>query len=781
MNAKRSRFIGIALLTLFTAALTTNALNARGEAVQPSITFAAEPFALEQVRLLDGPFKDAMDRDMKYLLDLEPDRLLAGFRENAGLEPKAKKYGGWESMSIAGHSLGHYLSACSLAYAASGDERFKERVQYIVDELSRCQDESGYVAAIPEGKRIFAEVARGEIRSAGFDLNGGWVPWYTLHKQFAGLLDANQYCQNGKALDVAKKLGDWAIQVTSGLTHEQFQKMLACEHGGMNEVLAELYARTGETKYLDLSRRFHHQAVLDPLAAGQDRLAGLHANTQIPKIIGVARRFELTGDPRDRSIAEFFWNRMVNHHTYVNGGNSDHEHLGQPDHLSHRLSDNTSETCNTYNMLKLSRHLFEWSGAARYAEYIERALYNHILASQNPDDGMMCYFIPLRSGALKTYSTPYDSFWCCTGSGMENHVRYGESIYFHHDNDLFVNLFIASRLDWPQQGCTLTQETSFPAGGKVKITIQTKAASEFSLNIRKPGWAASEIDLRVNGKPVAIDTRLFGYLTITREWNDGDEVEFELPMSLHMEAMPDDPQLEALFYGPLLLAGDLGPAEEENAVTPVLITNDKPLSQWIRRTSSDPLRFKTRGAGRPGDVELVPFYQMHHRRYEVYWDVLTQEQWKAREALIREKEKRERELEARTVDVMRIGEMQPERDHNLKGEKTETGAFNGMKWRHAVDGGWFSFTMKCDPEQSQSLICTYWGGDSGARHFDVTIDGEKVDEVTLNNNAPGEFFDKTIPIDQALTDGKKSITVRFQAHPGNMAGGLFFCRLVRND
>lgn len=377
--------------------------------VAMAVNLAAQPFELSKVRLLDSPFKRAMERDGSYLLLLEPDRLLSRFRSEAGLEPKAPPYGGWEGMGVAGHSLGHYLSTCSMMFASTGDERFLQRVNYIVDELEIYQRAhgDGYVAAIPDGRRVFREISQGIIRAKPFDLNGVWVPWYTLHKLFAGLLDAHRYCGNEKALQVAKHLADWAESVTANLTDDQFQQMLACEHGGMVEVLAELYARTGEERYLNLAKRFYHKAVMDPLARGVDCLPGLHGNTQVPKVIGMARLYELTGERVPyRVIAEFFWERVVKHHCYVIGGFTDGEMFGEPDRLSDRLGTNTAEVCKTYNLLKLTKQLFSWSPSVEKADYYERALYNHILASQNPDDGMMCYYVPLRAGSFKTYSTP---------------------------------------------------------------------------------------------------------------------------------------------------------------------------------------------------------------------------------------------------------------------------------------------------------------------------------------------------------------------------------------
>jgi uncharacterized protein len=545
-----SSFVLMLVLSFAVNAQTTTAVADR-------IQREAQGFRLEDVRLLPGPFKHAMTRDGEYLLRLNADRLLHGFRKEAGLEPKAERYGGWESMTIAGHSLGHYLSACALMFASTGDVRFRERVNYIIAELEACQraNGTGYVAAIPNGKKIFQEVSAGDIRVQPFDLNGGWVPWYTLHKLFAGLLDVNRHFQNSKALGIAVKLADWADSILAKLTEDQFQRMLDCEHGGMNEVLVELYARTGNKNYLQLSRRFHHKAVLDPLARREDRLQGLHANTQIPKLIGLARRYELTSDAADKTAAEFFWERVVHHHSYVNGGHSDGERFGAPDKLSNRLSDNTSETCNTYNMLKLTRHLFEWRASAEYADYYERALYNHILASQNPGDGMVCYYVPLKAGARKTYSKPFDSFWCCVGTGMENHAKYGEAIYFHNHDTLWVNLFISSQLNWRVKGLSLTQETRYPESEKVSFTIKARSPVNFSLRLRYPGWATRGVTVTVNDRQQTIPNRPGSFIELKRTWKTGDRVELTIPMSLRLETMPDNPKRVAILYGPTVLAG----------------------------------------------------------------------------------------------------------------------------------------------------------------------------------------------------------------------------------
>src|SRR5579884_3127076 len=427
----------------------------RMETIQPMNPIEAQAFDLRDVRLLDGPFLHAQELDRRYLRSLDPDRLLHNFYVNAGLPSSVAPLGGWEApdCELRGHFVGHYLSACAKMAASTGDETLRRNADRVVDGLARCQQAlgSGYLSAFPE---TFLDRVEARQRV--------WAPWYTLHKILAGLLDMYLYGDNKQALEVAQKMAAWAKRRTDRLSDEQMQSMLDTEHGGMNEVLANLYAVTGNKDDLALSLRFNHRAVLDPLMQGEDHLTGLHANTQIPKVIGAARQYELTGDERLRTLAAFFWNVVTQERSYVIGGHSDDESFSPKERLSHYLSVHTTETCNTYNMLKLTRHLFLWDPKAEYADYYERALYNHILASQNPKDGMMCYYVPLRSGSHKVFSTPDDSFWCCTGTGVENHAQYGDSLYFHDDTSLYVNLFIASELTWKEKGVLLRQETRFP-------------------------------------------------------------------------------------------------------------------------------------------------------------------------------------------------------------------------------------------------------------------------------------------------------------------------------
>lgn len=751
--------------------------------VVPAVTAKAQAFNLRDVRLLGGEFKTAQDTAAKYLLSIEADRLLAKFRKEAGLEPKAKHYGGWEDKTIAGHSLGHYLSACSLAWASTGDQHFLDRANYVVAELAECQRAGGdgYLAAFENGRKVYAEVGAGDIRSSGFDLNGIWVPNYTMHKVLAGLRDAYRLCGNTNALNVSIKLVDWMEKSLARLNEAQMQRVLACEHGGMNEVLADLYVDTGNERYLKFSRRFHHKAILDPLARSEDILPGKHANTQIPKIVGLATRYELAGDTNDLAAADFFWQRVVHHHSYVTGGHCDGEHFGQPDQLNNRLSSSTTETCNVNNMLKLTEHVFGWNPVADVADFYERALLNHIRSSQHPD-GRVIYNLSLKPGHYKEYQQPYDDWTCCVGTGMENHVKYGTGIYYHTADSLWINLFIASELNWRSRGILLQQETRWPSADTSSFTIKTDKPQEFTLQIRHPYWAKT-LTVKVNGKVVSEKTSPSSYAVVRRVWKNDDKVVVIFPMALRTESMPDNTNRIAVFYGPTLLAADLGAvnnsAATKPAFVPVLLTENKPFTDWVKPVSIGDQMFKTKGVGKPHDVSLVPFYRLHDRRYTVFLDKFTADDWAKREADIRAEETRVKALEARTVDFCQLGEMQPERDHDVQGDKSGTGEYMGRKLRHAWDGGWFSFEMKVDSGVTNQLLCDWWGSENGKREFDILVDGVKIAAQKLLNNKPGQFWDATYSIPAELTRGKIKVTVKFQALPENYAGGLFGCRIVR--
>ncbi|MCU0397399.1 MAG: glycoside hydrolase family 127 protein, partial [Cyclobacteriaceae bacterium] len=559
------------------------------------------------------------------------------------------------------------------------------------------------------------------------------------------------------------------------------ETMRKCEYGGMNDVLVHIYELTGNKKYLDLSYKFHDQFVLGELAKKIDPMPGKHSNTNVPKVTGVARRYTVAAAADDHTIATFFWETMVNHHTYVIGGNSNYEYCGDPDKLNDRLSDNTCETCNTYNMLKLTRYLFSWNPSSAYGDFYERALYNHILASQNPENGMMTYFVPLRMGAKKTFSTPFNTFTCCVGSGMENHAKYTEGIYYEgSDGSLIINLFIPSELNWKKKQIVIRQETKFPEDNTVRMTVQTEKTQKFSIKIRQPKWAGKNITVRINGKVAKTSVSPEGFVVINRNWKNNDAIELSLPMTIYTESIPDNPDRIALLYGPLVLAGQLGNDMPDPVYgTTVLMTNNKQASDWVRPVAGSPLTFQTQAVARPQDVTLIPFYKTYEQYYNVYWDFFTPESWATRQAEYEAEKKRINDIESRTIDHIRIGEMQPERDHNLTAsERSYVSHALGRAGREVRLGGYFEFTMKVDPSSSNALLCSYIGDDRN-RGFDFLVDGVTIATQELTGETAGRFFDVEYAIPDELVKDKYQVVVRVQAHPGKTAGRVFGCRTLR--
>jgi uncharacterized protein len=743
--------------------------------VKDKVTLGAQPFDLTQVRLLPGVFQRAEQLDLDYLLSLDPDRLLHTFRLNAGLPSTAEPLGGWEEPKgeLRGHFAGHYLTACALMYASTGDERVKRKGEAVVAGLAECQAKfpSGYLSAFPE--EFFDRVeARQRV----------WAPYYTLHKLFAGLLDMYVYGNDRQALEVCKKFGDWAIARNSRLSDEQMQRMLGEEHGGMNEALAALYALTGEEKYLKLSLRFNHLAVVEPAAQRVDKLTGLHANTQIPKFVGTALQYELTGDLALQTASQFFWDTVVKERSYVIGGHSDGEHFSPKEKLSTALGPSTTETCNTYNVLKLTRHLFCWDPQAAYADYYERALFNHILASQNPDTGMMCYYVPLRSGSHKEYNTPLNSFWCCTGTGVENHAKIGDSIYFHSGDDiLYVNLFIASELNWQARGLQLRQETTLPAEGAAKLEFTCAKPLALEVRLRRPFWAAEGFAVVINGQAQKLSAAPGSWVALQRTWKSGDVVTVKMPFALRTEGFADNPNRFAFLNGPLVLAAQVDPAKPFPAVVGDWDQVLKALTPAARPGcfAGSPAVFRV-PAEQGSGVLFEPFYALHGGHpYEVYFDRFTTAQWEDKKKEYAAELARQRDLAARTVDYVFPDGAQSERDHQMQGERTGNGDFSDRKWRHATEGGWFSWQLKVLPDQPQALWVTYWGSDGGNRLFDLLVDGRKVATQRLQNNKPDKFYEEVYVLPSDLTKGKSSVTVKFQAQADSWAGGVFGVRVMK--
>ena len=602
------------------------------QTVKSPVTVKAYSFDLNEVRLLDSPFKENMERDGKWLLSISNNRLLYNWRVNAGMRVRGRPFGGWEGLDVElrGHTTGHVLSGLALMYASTGDMAYKSKGDSLVSSLAEIQDvlnQDGYISAFPQ--HLIDRVIEGKPV---------WAPWYTLHKIMEGFIDMYQYAGNKQALEVVTKMADWAYNKLKDLTPGQLEIMQRTEFGGMMESAYNLYGITGNENYKKLAECFYHHMILDPLAAGEDRLAGNHANTQFPKIIGEARGYELTGDEKGKNIADFFWQTVIDHHTYVTGGNSDHEMFFQPDQISGHISRATTESCNTYNMLKLTRHLFTWTADEKYAEYYERALYNHILASQDPETGMVTYFLSYTPGTFKTYSTKDNSFWCCVGTGFENHAKYGEAIYYHNDKGIFVNLFIPSELTWKAKGIRLVQQTKFPEENMVHLTIPEIKEANTTLYIRYPLWATSGASIAINGKKIKISNTPGSYIELNRKWKAGDRIDIQYPMSLYLVPANDNQDLDAVLYGPIVLAGLMGTEGMEPPVPLARDQNDyfrvpvpdnvistlnvkgKKINDWLNPVSGKPLEYITKDAA-SREITLIPYYKISRERYVIYWNL----------------------------------------------------------------------------------------------------------------------------------------------------------------
>lgn len=694
-------------------------------------------FPLQDVKLLNSPFLQAQQTDLHYILSMNPDRLLAPFLREAGLTSKVPSYTNWENTGLDGHIGGHYLSALSMMYAATGDTAVYNRLNYMLNELHRAQQAvgTGFIGGTPGSLQLWKDIKAGNIRAGGFDLNGKWVPLYNIHKTYAGLRDAYLYAGSDLARQMLVDFTDWMIDITSDLSDEQIQDMLRSEHGGLNETFADVAEITGDKKYLELARRFSHKFILDPLIKEEDKLTGMHANTQIPKVIGYKRIAELSQDDKNWNhaaewdhAARFFWNTVVNHRSVCIGGNSVREHFHPSDNFTSMLNDvQGPETCNTYNMLRLTKMLYQDSPETNFADYYERALYNHILASQEPEKGGFVYFTPMRPGHYRVYSQPETSMWCCVGSGLENHTKYGEFIYAHQKDTLYVNLFIPSQLTWKEKGVTLTQETRFPDDGKVTLRIDKAPKKGITLKIRQPQWTghSKEYNVKINGKSEAsIVEENSNYLTLHRKWKKGDVITFNLPMKVSLEQIPDKKDYYAFLYGPIVLAASTGTGHLDGLYAddsrgghiahgkqiplqevPMLIGNPESIRNSLHKKDDNQLIFTFDGNVYPAQnktLELIPFFRLHNARYAIYFRQANEEQFKIIQKEMATAERKATELANQTVDLIFPGEQQPESDHGIQYEQAETGTNKDRHFRRAK--GWFSYNLKVKEEAGRIRI-----------------------------------------------------------------------------
>jgi len=763
-------------------------------------------FPLSGVKLLDGPFKHAQDLNIHVLLEYDTDRLIAPFRKEAGLPEKAKLYPNWAGLD--GHVGGHYLSALAMNYASTGNTECKKRMEYMISELKACQEANdknhpdwgkAYIGGAPNSQKIWSTLQKGDFAA----YRAAWVPWYNVHKLFAGLRDAWLYAGNEDAKAIFLKFCDWGINITENLSEEQMQQMLDTEHGGMNEIFSDAYQMTGDEKYMIAAKRFSHRMLLDAMTAGNDNLDNKHANTQVPKAVGFQRIAELSKDEKYSKAGSFFWETVTGKRSLAFGGNSRREFFPSVASCTDFVNDvEGPETCNSYNMLKLTEDLFRMNPQAKYADYYERTMYNHILSTQHPEQGGYVYFTPARPRHYRVYSAPNEAMWCCVGSGMENHGKYSQFIYTHQNDSLFLNLFVASELNWREKGIKLVQETQFPNEEKTIIKI-AEGTSKFTLMVRYPSWVKEgALKIQVNGKPVAIDAKPSSYLAIERNWKKGDEVQILLPMHNSIEKMPNVPNYIAIMHGPILLGAKTGTEDLKGLVAdngrwahipggerlpvdkaPIIIENSvTDIAGKITPVKDKPFTFTASlNMVNKAKIELEPFYRIHDSRYMIYWMWLTQSQYKNYLDSLTILEKERVELQKRTIDFVAPGEQQPEADHQMEKLKSNTGNFQDEFWRDARNEGYFSYNMATNSETGLSLIIRYWGAEWGNRKFDIFIDNEKL--VTEDNTGrwnQSQFQEVKYEIPDSMVKDKKQIKVKFQALPGNTAGAVYYVRLVRN-
>jgi len=770
----------------------------------------ADEFPLGDVVLLDGPLKKARDLNIQTLLKYDCDRLLAPYFKEAGLTPKAKTYPNWDGLD--GHVGGHYLTAMAIN-AATGDAECRRRMEYMIGELQLCADANaknhpdwgkGYVGGMPNSERIWSNFKKGNF-GVYF---GSWAPFYNLHKMYAGLRDAWLYCGNEQAKTLFLGFCDWAIDLTAGLSDAQMEQMLGNEHGGMNEVLADAYAITKEQKYLDVAKRFSHRRLLTPMSQRVDNLDNMHANTQVPKVVGFERIAELSGDESYHNAADFFWDIVTGQRSLAFGGNSRREHFPSKEACTDFINDiDGPETCNTNNMLKLTEDMHRRNPEARYADYYELATFNHILSSQHPEHGGYVYFTPARPRHYRNYSAPNEAMWCCVGTGMENHGKYGQFVYTHVGDALYVNLFVSSELNWKEKGISLRQETSFPYAETSRITM-TQGKGKFPLLVRYPGWVKpGQFEVKVNGQKVDIISGPSSYVTIDRQWKKGDVIDITFPMHNSIKYLPNVPQYIALMHGPVLLAAKTGTEDLAHLVAddsrfgqyasgkklpineaPILINNNiEAIANQLQPVAGKPLHFTLSTKMVNGEWsmvnELIPFFELHDARYMMYWLALSEDSYKSYLDGLAKQEQERQALEARTVDKVQPGEQQPETDHKMETDQSQVGNTNDTFFRDARDGHYFSYLMQTAGETDLSLRLKYWGvGEWKTHEFDIFVDDVLVQSV--NNTGKyriSEFKYEVYPVPAELLKGKTQVRVKFVAKPRKQIGEIYEVRLIKTQ
>ena len=768
-----------------------------------------DEFPLGDITLLDGPLKHARDLNVQVLLKYDCDRMLAPYRKEAGLQPRKPSYPNWDGLD--GHVGGHYLSALSIN-AATGNEECRKRMEYMISELQLVLDANNqrheawchnYIGGVPNSAKMWTAFSKGDFGP----YFGTWAPFYNIHKMYAGLRDAWLYCGNEQAKNLFLKFCDWAVDITRDLNDEQMEKMLGNEHGGMNEVLADAYAITGEQKYLDCARRFSHRMLLVPLENGKDCLDNMHANTQIPKVIGYQRIAELAHDVQYHNASEYFWEIVTRQRSLALGGNSRREHFPTKENCIDYINDiDGPESCNTYNMLKLTEDLNRVKPNGMYGDFYETAMFNHILSAQHPQHGGYVYFTPARPRHYRNYSAPNEAMWCCVGTGMEDHGKYGQFVWTHDkgvkaENDaLYVNLFVASELNWKDRKMVIRQQTAFPYAESSVVEV-AKGKGTFILKVRKPSWCEN---FTVKGAGFDADSyEENGFVCMKRKWKKGDQVKISMPMHAYIKPMINVPQYVAIMYGPILLGMKTGTEDMRGLIAddsrfgqyaggkklaldeaPILLPKHlDDIAKDLKPVPGKPLHFKLATRMENAiDGELQPFFEIHDSRYMMYWLALGENDYKAYMQKLADEEKARQALEARTVDKVNPGEQQPETDHNMEADVTERGNTEGVFFRDARDGHFFSYLMQTKGETNLSLQLKFWGQDEWrTSEFDIYVNDKLLCSVNNSHRWRTTQF-KTVDyaIPSEFVKGKKEIRVKFVAHKGKQVGQIYGVRLVKH-
>ena len=768
-----------------------------------------DEFPLGDITLLDGPLKHARDLNVQVLLKYDCDRMLAPYRKEAGLQPRKPSYPNWDGLD--GHVGGHYLSALAIN-AATGNEECRKRMEYMISELQLVLDANNqrpeawchnYIGGVPNSAKMWTAFSKGDFGP----YFGTWAPFYNIHKMYAGLRDAWLYCGNEQAKNLFLKFCDWAVDITHDLSDGQMEKMLGNEHGGMNEVLADAYAITGEQKYLNCARRFSHKLLLVPMEEGKDCLDNMHANTQIPKVIGYQRIAELAHDVQYHNASEYFWEIVTRQRSLALGGNSRREHFPTKETCIDYINDiDGPESCNTYNMLKLTEDLNRVKPDGMYGDFYETAMFNHILSTQHPQHGGYVYFTSARPRHYRNYSAPNKAMWCCVGTGMENHGKYGQFVWTHdkgvkaEDDALYVNLFVASELNWKERKMVIRQQTAFPYA-ETSVVEVAKGKGTFILKVRKPSWCEN-----FTVKGVGFDADSYeenGFVCMKRKWKKGDQVKISMPMHAYIKPMINVPQYVAIMYGPILLGMKTGTEDMRSLIAddsrfgqyaggkklplnkaPILLPkhlND--IAKDLKPISGKPLHFKL-GTRMENAIEgeLQPFFEIHDSRYMMYWLALGENEYRNYMQKLAAEERESQELEARTVDKVSPGEQQPETDHRMETDDSNKGNTEGIFFRDAKDGHYFSYLMQTKGETNLSLQLKFWGQDEWrTSEFDIYVNDKLLCSVNNSHRWRTTQF-KTVDyvIPSEFVKGKKEIRVKFVAHKGKQVGQIYGVRLVKH-